>query len=198
MSRKDGINMKRILVTLTNAASINFRGIVYPHKTGAYTFTVTDEEYDAFASLKDSGKITIANEASYVLPANAADDNTDFALTNKIKEFLLDNGFCRTLYQLVADTHYTAPEAGSASGKTKIATLNLTKIQGATKWMVKVQADAFTAPELDTAYEDSTNYTAGADITIEATQHLLLLATDTDGKVKGYVDLTVAAESIKA
>jgi len=95
-------------------------------------------------------------------------------------------------------TNYSAPEDGGAGGNTKIVTLNLAGITGATKWQYKVQVGSFSVPGLDTTLAGAADYTADADIPITAGQHLMLLATDADGKIKGFVDLTVAVGDINA
>jgi hypothetical protein len=92
--------------------------------------------------------------------------------------------------------NYSTPEPGGAGGNTKIATLNLTGITGATKWQYKVQTGPFSVPGLDTTLVGAADYTAGADIPITAGQHLMLLATDADGMIKGFVDLTVGSIEI--
>jgi uncharacterized repeat protein (TIGR02543 family)/uncharacterized repeat protein (TIGR01451 family) len=102
---------------------------------------------------------------------------------------------------LTSPGNYSAPEAGSAAGTTKIASLSLAGISGATKWQVNVQNEALTAaPALDSIPASMTidNYIAAAGITIGAGQHLILYATDGSGKVKAYADITVSAGQIAA
>lgn len=189
--------MRRVKVTVGGAASVNIGGVIYLTSTTPYTLTVTDAQYNALTNLANSRAILLSNESTYILPANASDAGTAATLANAIKNYLVENEVCRTLHELVATVDYSAPVAG-ASGKTKILTLSRGRIKGATKWMAKVQAGAFTEPVIDTVYTGAVKYTAGTELVAASTNHLLLLATDDAGKVKGYVDITIGADQVGA
>jgi len=95
-----------------------------------------------------------------------------------------------------AGTNYSTPVPGGAGGNTKITTLDLTGITGAAKWQYAVQTGPFSVPGMDTTLTGATDYTMGADIPITAGQHLMLLATDKDGKIKAFADMIVTAGQI--
>ncbi len=88
---------------------------------------------------------------------------------------------------------------GTAEGTTKFTKLDLIGIIGATGWMYKVQKDPFTVkPALDLPVTGSNVYSLNNDIAISAGWHLLLLATDQQGRVKAFADITVTKEQIQA
>lgn len=87
--------------------------------------------------------------------------------------------------ELVEGTNFSLPVKGNTAGTTKIEKLTGLEEFGAVKWMYIVGND-LPIPLLDRAIENSVNYTAGEDITIGIGQDLLILATDTNGKVKAY------------
>jgi len=95
---------------------------------------------------------------------------------------------------LATPENYSVPVTGSAIGTTKIAALSLPV--GATKWQVIVGPGPFIAPVLDSVVAGAVDYTAGADMTASAGQHILLLATDENNHVKGYADITLSAGQI--
>lgn len=121
--------------------------------------------------------------------------------TGKIKAstyILLTNAHIRA-YDLTAPANYSTPVSGTAAGTTKIITFNLSSITGATKLRYKIQeVDLVALPALDSSLADTTVYTAGSDINVFADQYLILLATDDDGKIKAYADITLVANQIKS
>ncbi len=99
---------------------------------------------------------------------------------------------------LVQDTNYSVPVYGSKGGTTKIANLSFAGFTGATKWLIKVQDNAFTAPEFEDILPaaEYIEYTAGQDIIAIAGQHLMLAAVDASNEVKAYKDITITSSMI--
>ena len=87
---------------------------------------------------------------------------------------------------------------GTSEGTTKFDNLDLIGIIGATGWMYKVQKDQFAVPALDMPVTGSNVYSPKNDIAISAGWHLLLLATDQQGRVKAYADIIVDKDQIQA
>ncbi|WP_077369451.1 hypothetical protein [Anaerosalibacter sp. Marseille-P3206] len=85
---------------------------------------------------------------------------------------------------------------GSIEGTTKVVGLNLTNINGATKWMYVVGKD-LSAPMLDKLVDGSMNYTPENDIKVAIDDNLIILATDDEGKVKAYVKFELTSDVIK-
>lgn len=108
-----------------------------------------------------------------------------------------------SIKQLVAGTHYGALVYGSVAGTTKITDLSFREVTGAEKWIVKVQDDTYAVPNLDSTLDTSIpgnvidDYKAGMDIPANVNQHLVLLATDKDGKIKAYADIVLTVDMIK-
>ncbi|MGE5381208.1 MAG: S-layer homology domain-containing protein [Methylocystaceae bacterium] len=102
----------------------------------------------------------------------------------------------QTAAALTVVTNYSAPVAGSTTGTTQIGTLNLA---GATKWCyIKQDGALSTPPGLNSRLDGTVPYTVNSDIPVTAGQHIILLATDDYGFIKGYVDLTIASGEIKS
>lgn len=117
--------------------------------------------------------------------------------------------------------HYSEPIAGSKNGSTKFEHLGFSVgqdfIEGATKFMVKVSDKPFRKIEIDKAVEGASDYAKIEDgeltyttndkksdengnilnVDIEKNKHLLLLATDDDGKVKAYKELILNKRNIR-
>lgn len=92
----------------------------------------------------------------------------------------------KTAPELLDGKNYSIPEKGSKTGTTKITMLKFDGIAGnPTKWMYKVGTQ-LSPPVLDKVVEESLDYTVGQDIKIDIEEKLLLLATNDEGKVKGY------------
>lgn len=108
-------------------------------------------------------------------------------------EFVSDS-----LRVLIQDTNYSVPVYGSQGGTTKISNLSFAGFIGATKWLIKVQDNAFTAPEFGEVLPatEYIEYAAGQDITAIAGQHLMLAAVDETNKVKAYKDITITSPMI--
>lgn len=103
--------------------------------------------------------------------------------------------------ELILPAYYHLTK-GSVEGTTHFDVLNM-GISGQTKWVYIVKSTGFTTP----VKKDVSAYTLGTgakdldpskDIPVEANNHILLLATDKDGKVKGYADITVGDSQIQA
>ena len=108
-------------------------------------------------------------------------------------------------YDLELTTNYSAPEPGGAAETTKISTLSLP--DGASKWYINVQSSAFPIPSLGdtvgagnfTEYDKyKENIDDDPDISVQAGQHLMLLAVDNDvdKRIMAFVDLPISAGQI--
>ncbi|MDR7857561.1 hypothetical protein [Tissierella sp.] len=94
--------------------------------------------------------------------------------------------------------NFSAPEKGGKSGTTKIAELKGLEGFGASKWMYAfVENDTDVKPKLDRIYGGSLDYVAGQDIVATAGSHLMILATDSAGKVRAYGIVTLEDGMIK-
>lgn len=103
-----------------------------------------------------------------------------------------------SLRVLIENTNYSTPGYGSKGGTTKISKLSFAGFTGATKWLIKVQDNAFTVPEFEDILpaEEYTEYTAGQDISVVAGQHLMLAAVDASNEIKAYKDITITSAMI--
>ena len=103
-----------------------------------------------------------------------------------------------SLRVLIENTNYSTPVYGSQGGTTKISKLSFAGFTGATKWLIKVQDNAFTVPSFEDVLpvEEYIEYTAGQDISVIAGQHLMLAAVDASNEIKAYKDITVTSAMI--
>lgn len=103
-----------------------------------------------------------------------------------------------SLRVLIENTNYSTPEYGSQGGTTKISKLSFAGFTGATKWLIKVQDNAFTVPSFEDVLpaEEYIEYTAGQDISVIAGQHLMLAAVDASNEIKAYKDITITSAMI--
>ena len=86
--------------------------------------------------------------------------------------------------------NYSQPTKGSVPGTTRIETLNLGGIEGASKWMYVVGTE-FDAPILNKTVQGSKDYVAGDNISVNMDDIILLLATDAEGRVKAYTKIVL-------
>ncbi|QNU66647.1 S-layer homology domain-containing protein [Ruminiclostridium herbifermentans] len=103
-----------------------------------------------------------------------------------------------SLRVLIENTNYSTPEYGSQGGTTRITKLSFAGFTGATKWLIKVQDNAFTVPSFEDVLpaDEYIEYTAGQDISVIAGQHLMLAAVDDSNEVKAYKDITITSAMI--
>ncbi len=103
-----------------------------------------------------------------------------------------------SLRVLIENTNYSTPEYGSQGGTTKISKLSFAGFTGATKWLIKVQDNAFTVPSFEDVLpaEEYIEYIAGQDISVIAGQHLMLAAVDASNEIKAYKDITITSAMI--
>ncbi|MEW9121932.1 MAG: hypothetical protein AB2421_04400 [Thermotaleaceae bacterium] len=118
----------------------------------------------------------------------AIDDN------NQIKGYRIFNSLTAAQIKgnnaplLQLDTNYSAPEYGSANGTIKISTLKFDGLTGSPNtWRYKLFNEPVSPPAFDSILTTPAIYTAGSNIPINPGQYLLLVATDSSGKIKGYV-----------
>lgn len=101
--------------------------------------------------------------------------------------------FAAEALKLDPSNSFSAPEPGSTPGTTRITGLvDAKQISGATKWVVDVQDNGRVLNSNE--QPGGIDYTAGMDVPIKPNQHLILMATDYDNKVKAYADIQVKAE----
>lgn len=121
--------------------------------------------------------------------------------TNKIKAYVdltLDVTQIRQADAAdIPDANFTAPEMGTTAGTTKIPVLKLDGITDASKFMVKVQNDAFAIPQMNSVMSGASDYGANQNIPVTAGQHLILLATDANGKIKTYKQMIISSAQIR-
>lgn len=102
---------------------------------------------------------------------------------------------------LIPTTNYNAddPIPGSVEGSTKFSMLSFsTNIVGATQWRIATSSNSFGSIEIDSTVESAIEYTQGADIkNVSIGDYLILLATDGDGKVKGFKEFWLGERDIK-
>jgi hypothetical protein len=97
------------------------------------------------------------------------------------------------------EDNYSTPVPGENGGTVRITSLSATGISAATNWKIKVQDESLkTTMHVDDKLEGAVSYTAGDDIQADAGQHIILLATDAEGKTKAYADITVTSSMIRA
>ena len=94
--------------------------------------------------------------------------------------------------------HYSKLEKGTGAGTTRIATLNPIGIEGVEQWRIKISKEKHNEPiELNAVIPQANIYGAGNNIRAEANDWLLLLATDYNGRVKGYTQIQLKEEDIR-
>ncbi|NMA86410.1 MAG: hypothetical protein GX968_03690, partial [Tissierellia bacterium] len=104
---------------------------------------------------------------------------------------------------LMPSTNYTEPEAGTEENSTRFGFLDFsTNVLDATKWMYKVGNITFGPIELDSIVDGALpageGYKVGENIgKVSVGDYLLLLATDDDGKAKGYREFRLMERNIR-
>lgn len=157
-----------------------------------YTETKTFSEYTA------DGDIPVKEGQHLVL---LGVDST--GTTNKIKAYVditIDSTAVRQEdAPPIPEGNFTAPEKGSTAGTTKIFDLNFnTAVKEATKYMYKIQNEEVkVALQLNSTLSGAKDCIKNQDITISNGQHLILLATDDNGRIKAYKDITVVSSQIR-
>lgn len=157
-----------------------------------YTETKTFSEYTA------DGDIPV-KEGQHLLLVGV--DGTKAA--NKIKAYVditIDSTAVRQAdAPPIPEGNFTAPEKGSTAGTTKIRDLNFnTAVEDATKYMYKIQNEEVkVALQLNSVLSGAKDCIKNQDILISIGQHLILLATDANGRIKAYKDITVISSQIR-
>lgn len=127
---------------------------------------------------------------------------------NKVKAYKniqlkIENIRTPEAYKLTTPTNYSVPSAGSVPGTTRFVSLSFAGLgdESGLKWMYAVGGSAFNIPGLDTTVSaiDLEKDTDGnyRNISITYGQFILLLATDSTGKIKGYANVNVPQSSIR-
>ena len=93
--------------------------------------------------------------------------------------------------------NYTALQPGTGVGTTKFTELNFVGISGATNWIVKVTDNNIDVPLINSSVEGATGYDVNKDIPAKEGQYVTLYATDTTGRIKGYVCINVLADNVR-
>ncbi|MGE5398079.1 MAG: S-layer homology domain-containing protein [Chitinophagales bacterium] len=158
-----------------------------------FTFFSSNE---GVATVDSNGLITAQSAGSCSIYARYKNIDSDFTAAT-IPVTVSDGG--SPAPALKAGTNYSTPVPGSAIGTTRIDILKLGKYaSSATKWQIKVMSGACAIPKRDgkIAGIDYRDYSVGTNIVISAGQHILLLATDDDGNIKGYADIKVTPDMI--
>ncbi|MFA5576688.1 MAG: hypothetical protein WCZ27_00730 [Tissierellaceae bacterium] len=143
------------------------------------------------------------------IPSAAVGDNLVIAATDSSSRvkiygvFELVDGMVRgenaSLLVLGSNYFLGEPKAGTHEGSTSFTNLSFSSnILGASKWMVAIGSSSFGDIEKDTEVEDSEFYNVNSDIEdVKINDYLLLLATDVDGKVKGYREFRLNEGNIR-
>lgn len=103
---------------------------------------------------------------------------------------------------LLPTTNYSEPEPGTEENSTKFSFLSFAGIDGATKWMYKINDKPVGSVELDSVAKKDDGYKeytkTGSDITpAKDGQYLLLVATDENRKVKAYREFRLTINNIR-
>lgn len=98
-----------------------------------------------------------------------------------------------------ANYNFNDPSPGKKEGSTKFNTLSFsTNIKDAHKWMIHSSDISFGAIEIDSIVEGAIDYEIGDDIEdIGINDYILLLATDNQGKIKGFTEFRLMEKNIK-
>lgn len=114
--------------------------------------------------------------------------------------------------RLVLTKNYSHPEPGTEFGSTRFNLLGFEGIVGASQFMIATSNMPFKPVELNSKVTEATPYaTINEDNTvnyrdangiilgvdIKDKKYLLLIATDSEGKVKGYINLTLTENNIR-
>lgn len=89
---------------------------------------------------------------------------------------------------------------GTLEGTTRFDKLETVGLDPAvTKWMIKVQPGELTGTlPKNTKVTGSSQYQVNTNISVQVGEHIILLATDLNGNVKAYADITVTEAEIQA
>ena len=194
------------LTGTTRITSLKFDGVSgnptnWRYRTGmGLTAPILDSVVSGTTSYIAGNNISIAGNQDLLLLATDA--------TGKVKAYQLFPAGTFTIrepaaMELQQITHYSLPVKGSEVHKTKIELLTrglspTYPLSEATQWQYKVQAEPFIAPELNSTLSDTASYTVGDNITAQSNQYLLILASDSTGKIKGYKSFLLTAEQVRA
>lgn len=186
----------------TMIAQLSTEGIAsavkWQYKVQSAAFSIPSQDSIMADALPYTQGTTIAAIAGQrLLLLAVGNDNTIKAY----KEILLAAAHIRVpdAKLLTEGVNYSAPEPGTTEGKTKIATTSAIGIADMNKWQYKVQdTDLTSPPGVDTTMTGAVNYTPGNDISIMPGQYLILLATDSNGRIKAYRSLLVTADAIRS
>lgn|GEM_PF-6502917 len=144
------------------------------------------------------GEITVADENELVNMSDSfkkyviliAADNDGKAIGYKIFEVGKDD-ISKAPTLLKENTNYIGPVPGSEDGTAIFSYLGKgsmpdNNMKNATKWQTKVYDEKPQIPILDSVIETNMEYKAKENLSVNVEQYLLLLATDDNGKIKGY------------
>lgn len=143
--------------------------------------------------INPQGEKIYANMGDYLLLA--ATDNEGKIKGYKIFK-LTENMVKGKTAPILPEDNYSIPTKGTVQGTTKIDSLNLAGINGATKWMYKVGTN-LNNPIFNKVVEESKDYNAGQNIKANVGDYLLLLATDAEGKVKAFAKIGLTENMVK-
>lgn len=188
----------------TVISSLSFARLTGVDDTWSWMYVVGDKMFGA--PMLDTNISTITNAQSLTTTTNIPVKAEQYILllaidgTNAIKGYANIYVPKDKIRPYKADpippTSYTLIK-GTEEGTTCFSNLNLIGIEAST-WMIKTQKGAFDIPAKDFAVSGSVLYSKNANIKIGEDEHILLLATDSLGRVKAYADITVNKDQIKA
>lgn len=187
----------------TNISSLSFAGL--NDSAGlTWKYIVGDNMFAAPARDTSASSIGTVNDLTVTtdIPVKSGQYILLLAVNgDKIKAYASINVLQSSIRPFNADTipieNYNITK-GTAESSAKFDKLVLTGIIGATGWMIKVQKDPFTAPAKDMTVTGSTTYSLNKDITLSENWHVLLLATDAQGRVKAYANIQLSKDQIQA
>ena len=128
--------------------------------------------------------------------------------TNLIKAYvdlkLTDGQIRKADVPEIPDGNFSPPVMGSTAGTTKFTNLSLVEpttssaiFAEAKKFMVKVQNGPLATPQYNSMLSGAVDVVPNKDIPVSDGQYIVLLATDTSGRIKAYKNIPVGNGQIR-
>ncbi len=128
--------------------------------------------------------------------------------TNLIKAYvdlkLTDGQIRKADVPEIPDGNFSAPVMGSTAGTTRFTVLSLAEpttssaiFAEAKKFMVKVQNGPLATPQYNSMLSGTVDVVPNKDIPVSGGQYIVLLATDTSGRIKAFRNIPVSEGQIR-
>jgi len=189
----------------TLISSLSFAGLVGSDLSWKWKYVVGDSIFSA--PTKDADISGISNTADLTITTDISIKSGQYILLLAVDGAGAIKGYANIYVALSSIRPYNAGDIaitsynltkGSTEGTTSFSKLDLIGIIDAKNWMIKTQQGPFEIPAKDLPLTGATTYTLKSDIKINVDWHILLLATDSLGKVKAYADITALKDQIQA